>query len=75
MISNKEKNCLYGYKRQTPFSNDLFSVRRELRERRKQFLGSYIPLANIVCRDSKINDELMFEFHRFCFHNFLLMRT
>lgn len=40
---------------QSPYFEDLHSIRSELRERRKEFLGSYASLSDMVCVDSVID--------------------
>lgn len=48
-------------KRQSPFSNDLSAIRRELRQRRKHFLGSYISLEAIVDSNLSTKEEIITE--------------
>lgn len=43
-------------KRGSPFADKLSSVQQELRNRRKQFLGSYVPARELLLSDAGIND-------------------
>lgn len=56
--------------RHKPSFNELADVRKELRQRRKTFLGSYRSLKEIVSISGKVNEEYI---KQFC--NFLSYRT
>lgn len=48
-------------RRAKPLFDDLSSVRQELRECRKHFLGSYISLESLVQSSSGINEKIVFD--------------
>ncbi len=51
---------LSSYKyREQPFSDSLSDIRKELRQRRKRFLGSHVSVCEMVKRDGIIDESLI----------------
>ena len=64
MASILEENPFSSYNfREHPFSDSLSDVRKELRQRRKRFLGSYVPVCNMVKKDGIVDETLV---HSLC---------
>lgn len=46
-------------RREHPFSDSLSEIRKELRQRRKRFLGSYISVCELVQKEDNVIDETL----------------